>query len=104
MTEAIEEDPYLVPDYLMKILPHSPVSEFFLRDLYEYQIAKIKALEKVQKAEAGQDLTITPIDLHAQALNDATFRMAVKGEGVLRKVLTFSYDPREDGSIERSAL
>lgn len=102
ITEAIEEDPYLVPNYIMKIPYNYPVSEFFLLSLYEYQIAKILAYEKVQEAETGRDLTITPLEMHEFALNDATFRRTIKGEAVPRDVLTFSYEQKSDGSIEKT--
>jgi hypothetical protein len=102
LTEAISEDPHLVTDYIMKIPLRFPISELHLLNLYEYQIAKIQAYEKVMEEKEGRDLKITPLEQHEYALNDATFRMIVKGESVPRDILTFSYDQLADGKIERS--
>lgn len=101
LTEALEQDPGLV-EYLMGLHLAMPISELHLKDLFEYQLAKVVAYEKVIEQKENREIAFSRMEQLDFAMNDAIFRRIVPGEPIPRDILQFSWKKNDDGSVERT--
>lgn len=101
ITRALEESPELITDYVMPIPLRAPISEMHMQDLYEYQLAKVMAYEKVLEKRQNRTIEFSRLEQMDFALNDAIFRRKLPGENIYRDILDFTWRQREDGTVER---
>ncbi len=100
LTEALEQDPTLV-EYLMTLHLSLPISELHLKDLYEYQLAKVIAYERLIEQRERREIEFSQAEQLEFAMNDAIFRRVIPGEPIPRDILQFSWEKKDNGHVKR---
>lgn len=100
LTKALQSNPTLV-EYLTRLPLMAPISELHLKDLFEYQLAKIVAWKNVVEYKGGQVIPLSIEQRLEWALDDAIFRRLLPGDPIPRDILQFSREQDNKGTIKR---